>query len=259
MRQYPGSVSVPALALLVCLFLAVAAAPGAHAATAREPAYRAATLTANYPWQEGLDILLRPDESRCRAAYGGKWRVRCATALGRPGDTATGIRLSPEVPGHWQWRDSATLRFVPAEGAAIRPGTAYRADLEDLPLPPSVVLDKLRLSLTTPPLSVRLVGSHFWTDPAPRAGHRLSASLEFNYPVGAGAPDITLAAPAGARFGQPEMVWNQERDAVNLSWPVLRLPERGGEARITVGGLGQFGLDDGKPVVFPPSGQAKGT
>lgn len=259
MRQYPESLSVPALALLACLFLVVAVAPGARAATAKEPAYRTATLIANHPWQEGLGILLRPDEARCRAAYGGKWRVKCAAALGRSGDTATGIRLSPEVPGRWQWRDGNTLRFIPAEGAAIRPGTAYRVDLEDLPRPSSVVLDNLRLSLTTPPLSVRLVGSRFWTDPSPRAGHRLAASLEFNYPVGAGAPDITLAAPAGARVGQPEMVWSPERDAVNLSWPVLQLPKRGGEARITVGGLGQFGLEDGKPVVFPLSARAKGT
>lgn len=259
MRQYSASVSMAVLFLLACFFLAAAVAPDAHAATAREPAYRTATLTANHPWQEGLGILLRPDEARCRAAYGGKWRVKCATALGRPGDTATGIRLSPDVPGHWQWLDGTTLRFVPAEGAAIRPGTSYSVDLEGLSRPSSVVLDRLRLSLTTPPLSVRLVGSRFWTDPSPRAGHRLSASLEFNYPVGAATPDILLAAPAGARFGQPELVWSPERDAVNLSWPVLRLPEHGGEALITVRGMGQFGFDDGRPVIFPPSARAKGT
>lgn len=259
MRQYPASVSMPLLVLSACFFLVAAVAPGAHAATAKEPAYRTASLIANHPWQEGLGILLQPDEARCRAAYGAKWRVKCATALGRPGDTATGIRLSPEVPGHWQWRDGTTLRFVPAEGAAVRPGTAYRADLGELSTPSSVVLDKRQLFLTTPPLCVRLAGSRFWTDPSPRAGHRLAASLEFNYPVGAAVPDIALAVPAGAHFGQPEMVWSPERDAVNLSWPALRLPEHGGEARITVGGVGQFGFDDGTLTIFPPSSGAKGT
>lgn len=216
----------------------------AECATAREPAYKAVTLVHNYPWPEGLSLRFATDEQLCRAKYGQNWQVRCAAELGEPGATATGVRLTPPLDGHWEWRHSGRMDFVLAAGEAPAPETTYTVDLEGMRLPASVKLDKTRLSLRTPPLSVRLQEGRFWVDPSPQARHRLAVSLEFNFPVGAKEPVIRCSAP-GVAFGEPERVWNAARDRLNLAFPVTKLPSETVEARIVVEGLPSFSPEDG--------------
>ncbi len=60
------------------------------------------------------------------------------------------------------------------------------------------------------PLAVRMTEGKLWIDPSPKGAHRLAASLEFNYPL-AHEPGVEITQkPHGARFGQPESVWNPE-------------------------------------------------
>ena len=189
--------------------------PGtARCATAADPALRTATLSAGYPWTEGLILSFPPDEKQCRARYGENWQVRCAADLGEPGATEEGVRLTPPLKGHWQWRDSTSLFFVLDEGESPAPGTTYTADLSEMARPASVKIDRQRLSVRTEALSVRLVESAFWIDPSPQARHRLAFSLEFNYPVGDKGPLMTCSAP-GVGFGEAERVWSAARDRLN--------------------------------------------
>lgn len=233
--------------------------PGvAECATAADPALRTATLAAAYPWTEGLILSFPPDERQCRARYGKDWQVRCAADLGEPGATEEGVRLTPSLKGHWQWRDSTSLVFVLAAGEVPAPGTVYTVDLTGMGRPASVKIDRQQLSVRTEARSVRLAESGFWIDPSPQARHRLAFSLEFNYPVGDREPVISCTAP-GVGFGEAERVWNDARDRLNLSFPVKKLAEQDAEARLLVDGMPRFSLEDGKPRFFALSGKEKGT
>lgn len=233
--------------------------PGtARCATAADPALRTATLSAGYPWTEGLILSFPPDEKQCRARYGENWQVRCAADLGEPGATEEGVRLTPPLKGHWQWRDSTSLFFVLDEGESPAPGTTYTADLSEMARPASVKIDRQRLSVRTEALSVRLVESAFWIDPSPQARHRLAFSLEFNYPVGDKGPLMTCSAP-GVGFGEAERVWSTARDRLNISFPVKKPAEQDVEARLLVEGMPRFSVEDGKARFFGLSGKEKGT
>lgn len=215
----------------------------AECATAGSPAYKTVTLVHNYPWSEGLSLRFAANEPLCRANYGQNWQVNCAAELGEPGGTVTGLRLSPALRGHWQWRHNRRLDFVLDAGETPAPETTYTVDLEGMRLPASVKLDKTRLSVRTPALSVRLLQGRFWVDPSPRAQHRLAVSLEFNLPVSGKEPAIRCSAP-GVEFGEPERVWSAARDRLNLAFPVKKLPEETVEARIVVEGLPSFLPED---------------
>ena len=230
----------------------------AECATAAAPALRTATLSAGYPWTEGLILSFPPDEEQCRARYGENWQVRCAADLGEPGATEDGVRLTPPLKGHWQWRDSTSLFLVLDEGEAPAPGTTYTVDISEMSRPASVKIDRQRLTVRTEAHSVRLVESAFWIDPSPQARHRLSFSLEFNYPVGDREPALSCTAP-GVTFGEAERVWNAARDRLNISFPVKKLAEQDTEARMFVDGMARFSVEEGKTRFFGLSGKEKGT
>lgn len=227
------------------------------AATAGEPAYRTAILGQNSPWQEGLLLEFAPDERQCQARYGRQWQEKCATSLGRSGDTVTSVKLSPAVPGHWQWRDGTSLVFLPEEGHSLSPNTTYSVNLENLYRPASTIIDRKKVSLATMPLAVRMTEGKLWIDPSPKGAHRLAASLEFNYPL-AHEPGVEITKPHGARFGQPESVWNRNRDQLNISWPVNALPENVAEVRLVVRGMGEYSLENGNPRYYAPNARQKG-
>ena len=239
------------------LFFALFSGQPTDAATAGEPAYRTAILGQNSPWQEGLLLEFAPDERQCQARYGRQWQEKCATSLGRSGDTVTSVKLSPAVPGHWQWRDGTSLVFLPEEGHSLSPNTTYSVNLENLYRPASTIIDRKKVSLATMPLAVRMTEGKLWIDPSPKGAHRLAASLEFNYPL-AHEPGVEITKPHGARFGQPESVWNRNRDQLNISWPVNALPENVAEARLVVRGMGEYSLENGNPRYYAPNARQKG-
>lgn len=216
-------------------------------ATPNEPAFRQAAASVGYPWNNGFTIRFDADEAQCKVRYGARWREKCAAALGRYGDTVKGVKMSPAASGHWQWNDGASMAFIPETGESIKPNTEYAIDISGVYRPSSVIVDKDKLRLHTPPLSVNLKELRFWTDPSPAGRHRLAGSFEFNYPVPESAERIELNSPAGSAFGKPEVVWNRNRDKLNVSWQVNRLPESEAQAKVIFKGMGQVALDDGQP------------
>lgn len=244
------------IAAAVLIFALFSCQPAA-AATVGQPAYRTAILSQGSPWREGLLLEFAPDEQQCRARYGRQWQEKCATSLGRSGDTVTSVRLSPAVPGHWQWRDGTSLVFLPEEGHSLSPNTAYSVNLENLYRPSSTIIDRKKVSLTTMPLAARMTEGKLWIDPSPKGAHRLAASLEFNYPL-AHDPAVDITKPHGSRFGQSESVWNQNRDQLNISWPVNTLPENVSEALLVVRGMGEYSLEKGRPRYYAPNTRQKG-
>ena len=233
------------LSLVMALFVQ-AVCPAAEAASPSAPAFRHVKLSHYYPWTDGFGVNLLPDEALCRSKYGDKWKVKCAASFGTPGETVEGVTLTPPLKGRWKWESSTRMGFYPDPETPTAPGTTYTVDISGMACPSSVVLDKKTLSVTTTRLSVRLLESRFWTDPSPAAQHRISASLEFNYPVRGLAPAITCIAPAGMAVGEAELIWNELRDRVNVSFPVTRLPERNSEVRILVEGVPQFTYENRK-------------
>ena len=229
------------LSLLVALFCA-----SAQAATPSAPAYRSMSAVSYYPWSDGLGVKLLPDEKLCRAKYGDQWKVKCAASFGTPGETVEGVSMAPPLKGHWQWAEPARMVFHPAPGTFIPASTAFTIDISEMHIPQSVRLDRTRVQLSTGRLSVRLLESRFWPDPSPAASHRLSASMEFNYPVLGPDPVISCLVPADVQLGSPELVWNAARDRVNVSFPVKRLPERNTEVSILVEGLPPYTYEKGR-------------
>jgi len=231
---------------LVLALAMLAAGPAADAATPSAPAFRTVKLSHYYPWTDGFGVTILPDEAICRAKYGDQWKVKCAASLGAPGESVEGVTLTPPLKGRWMWESTTRMAFSPDPETPPTPGTTYTVDISGMPCPASVVLNKKTLSVTTTRLSVRLLESRFWPDPSPSARHRVSASLEFNYPVRGLDPVITCIAPADIAAGKAELIWNEARDRVNVSFPITRLPERNSEIRILVEGVPQFTYEGGK-------------
>ena len=233
------------LSLVMALFVQ-AVCPAAEAASPSAPAFRHVKLSHYYPWTDGFGVNLLPDEALCRSKYGDKWKVKCAASFGTPGETVEGVTLTPPLKGRWKWESTTRMGFYPDPETPTAPGTTYTVDISGMACPSSVVLDKKTLTVTTTRLSVRLLESRFWPDPSPAARHRISASLEFNYPVRGLAPAISCIAPSDIAVGEAELIWNDVRDRVNVSFPVTRLPERNSEVRILVEGVPQFTYENRK-------------
>ncbi len=242
------------LSLLV-LFMLLAASM-VNAATPAQPAYRTLRLVEGFPWNEGLRLEFIPDEELCKKHYGGKWRSMCAAAMGRVGDTVKNIVMTPAAEGFWQWVEPSQLQFFPANPESIKPATSYRIELGNFYPRAVIKLKSSHASLKTLPLACRLLASDFWIDPSPHGRNRVTASFQFNYPPPKGyRPE--LIAPAGAAFGEPELVWNENHDLLNISFAVDKLPETPSQAGIFFTGLGQIALVDGSARYFA-SDEARG-
>lgn len=236
------------------ILMALITAVDCHSASREEPAYRVLSIAPQWHWQDGLLLSLPPDEAACRKAYGGGWERKCAAPIGRHGSIAKGVKLHPAGRGSWLWEGPYTLRFQPGpEG--LEPGTTYTVDIAELPLPAYISLPERKVQVKAPPRSARLSESRFWLDPAPSSRHRLFFALEFNYPVAASQFKPELELPEGVLAGDMEAVWNEERDRVALSWPILKLPVVGGMAKLTLPDVKQaLATDEG--IRIQPQGMA---
>lgn len=222
-------------------------------ASIQEPAYRKAEV-----FRSGLadfGVTLSPDEALCQKMYGKKWRVKCATAPGRYGEIAKGVKTIPPLEGQWQWNDANSLVFLPKDEKSVKPGTKYEIDLSGLFLPESIKLDKKKIAFSTWPFAARLSQSRFMLDPSPESRHRLVLSVRFNYPAPA---NFRIPAPecVGARIGEPEIVWNAARTELNLSWVANELPAAESIARIVFPGVAEISGDEGELFLTLPTGGA---
>lgn len=221
---------------VIVLLLMLIALP-AQAASRAEPAFRAVSFEAGFPWREGLTLSFPAAEQECKRRYGSRWRQKCSVALGAPGSQAKGVKLTPPAKGRWEWRSPTTLAFVPENRDSLKPGTLYQADFSGLRIPGFVRLPATESRTYTRPLAAMLEAANFWPDPAAAPVHRLEMRLEFNFPAHDPVFDLTL--PPGAKAGKPEIVWNTDRDRLAISWPITSLPEHGGEARLDLRDVGR--------------------
>lgn len=226
------------------------------AATPSEPAYRIISGKAEFPWNNGLHIFLDTDENLCKDKYGKKWRQKCASAPGHPGDVAKGVVMRPAANGYWVWSDINAIQFIPTDGASLKPDSSYEIDLSKLYLPPSVKINKKNIRIYTKPLSVRLLNLNFFINPAPEGSHRLQCEVEFNYPVNY-EPDIQIFCNDGLSIGKADKIWNGERDRLNISWPVHNLSIDSAQCEILFPDMGQVLLKDGE-IKYTPAMQGKG-
>lgn len=238
------------LVLLSLLFFA----DNANAATREAPAYRKTVAEANFPWSEGFTLRFDLDEKLCKQHYGNKWRLKCAAPLGQPGQSAYGLAMTPPAEGFWEWQTPSSLVFHPRNGSSIRANTVYSLDLSKLALPLSVKLDRQQLAFKTLPPAARLLESVFLIDPARAGIHRLVQSYQFNYPVAPQDFSFKLQLPALAQAGQAELVWNNAKDQLNISWPIRKLAPTAQAARLVLPRFGQISqTDDG--IHFQPAGR----
>lgn len=246
---------------IACFFISfILMAFSAFAATSQNPAYRSVNIENGFFWKDGLTIKFDPDIDMCKKFYGLKWQEKCAAALGRPGEIVQQIKITPAAQGDWHWLGSNALVFAPANKASLQPGKTYHIDISALPHPSFVKLDKTKIATTLSKPAVERVGSEFWIDPSSKGKHRLGASFQFNFPVSNNdnsKPKIELIAPPNSSFGKPELVWNETKDKVNISWPVKTLAQNEGEAKIYIAGYDQLiSTQDGYKIL--PTNTKKG-
>ena len=131
---------------------------------------------------DSLQVTFSPEISKCRANYGSQAYAVCARPFGLDGRRVTGVRLEPQLPGTWRWRDSTTLSFTPTDAWPEK--TAFKVVLDDLRLPAATTLTNPQVTFSTPPLTM---SGHmtFWLDPAVDGDRALSidASLSTVVPV----------------------------------------------------------------------------
>lgn len=227
----------------------------AFAANPSEPAWRRAQLNAGFPWSAGLILEIAADENICKKKYGSHWQIKCAAPLGRPGAIERSVKLTPPAPGQWVWDSANTLVFQPADADSLKPDTHYQLDLGGLAIPGFVHLDTLKPACATPPLSAQLQKIEFLPDPASNGIHRLVAALRFNFPMPNGKFAHALELPPGARAGEAELVWSQERDSLHMAWPISHLPDNTGNARLILKNVGQVVEQDGVAEYRSASGR----
>ncbi|MDE7065171.1 MAG: hypothetical protein K2O70_06825, partial [Desulfovibrionaceae bacterium] len=202
-----------------------------------------------YPWKEGLRVTLKPDVEACRKAYGKNWTDACAARFGDDGAPVVGIRMQPAASGQWRW-EGASMVFTP--DTPLSPGTRYTLDLSASPRPAGVSVAPAVLRFTTFPLAVSFGNQQLWIDPSPRAAHGVSCTLTFTYPVDPAiwARNISLrpADPAsGLQLGKQTLVWNQARDEVTVSAPVVALPSATSFVEVRVAGMPAYMMKGGRP------------
>lgn len=244
--------------LMLALLLVFLQCGGAALAATREaPAYLTPRVEQLYPWAEGLRVRLSPDEAQCRKHYGGNWQAACRVFLGEDGAEAAGVQLTPAVAGSWTWEGGDTLRFTPAK--PMTPDAAYHVQLKALRLPAQAKLTKTEASFRAIPQAARMPEWKFWVDPSPRAGHALSATLQFVWPVDAAAPvpRFLVDAASGLRLGDAEYIWNAARDALTISAPVRQLPRTATEVTLKMPNMRRFSVNEEGRVEFFPANKQK--
>lgn len=242
-----------------CLFLSLFFwVSSSLAATQEQPAYRKTVASANFPGSEGFSLRFEPDEQLCKKHYGNRWRVKCAIPMGQPGQTAKGIVMTPGAKGYWEWQTANSLIFRPANARSIKPDTTYEINVQGMPMPLAVRLDQHKASLRTLPLAARLLESSFLIDPAKQGVHRLAQAYQFNFPVDQNEYAPSLQMPAESHAGNAELVWNSDRDKLNISWPVRKLAKSAGTAKTIFPHLGQISETD-NGLVYKPAGATGAT
>lgn len=234
---------------ILAAFLAYLCLGAVGASAASSPAYRTAAVEVQYPWREGLRVTLKPDVEACRKAYGKNWTDACAARFGDDGAPVVGIRMQPAASGQWRW-EGASMVFTP--DTPLSPGTRYTLDLSASPRPAGVSVAPAVLRFTTFPLAVSFGNQQLWIDPSPRAAHGVSCTLTFTYPVDPAiwARNISLrpADPAsGLQLGKQTLVWNQARDEVTVSAPVVALPSATSFVEVRVAGMPAYMMKGERP------------
>ncbi len=98
--------------------------------------------------------------------------------IGKPLDN---IRLTPGMPGRWQWIDDHTLTFAPER--AWPAGTRYEVEI-----PPDIFTPETRpakgpYEFETPALEASIESIEFFQNPADNADRKVVATLVFSHPV----------------------------------------------------------------------------
>ncbi|APG27275.1 alpha-2-macroglobulin [Syntrophotalea acetylenivorans] len=92
-----------------------------------------------------------------------------------------GIRLDPQMAGHWSWEGDRDLVFVPTQEWPA--GTRFRIRFGKQPFVPEIRLSSRRYEFQTPPLRIDLEPLEFYQNPRDRKIRQAVTTLRFSHPV----------------------------------------------------------------------------
>lgn len=98
-----------------------------------------------------------------------------------PRPLAAGVRLEPDLPGQWQWRNDSALVFTPREDWPA--GADLRIHLDPTALVPEARLGSYTLTTRTASLTARINSAEFYQDPRDPAVKQVTATLNFSHPI----------------------------------------------------------------------------
>lgn len=197
-------------------------------------------------WKDPLAIQLRADENFCRKYRNTEGLFGCYSFVDEIGTPVSGISMQPPVSGTWRWNYGNRLVFDPDHPLTL--GVNYTLDLEKFSLAgygarlmgPTDGTGRKILRIPTIPLAATVTNFEVLIDPAPKGTHLVSATVNFSWSVLPSEiePNVVLhSAGKGMTLGRTTFVWNQDRDEVTITAPILTFAQDTTPAEVVIKGM----------------------
>ncbi len=194
-------------------------------------------------WSTGsITVDFVPDEQKCKAAYGNKWKTECSAWLGKSGTVPQGLVADGWPEGEWMWSSSDQLRFTPNK--SWKSNTRYSVDVSKIPLPPRVTLTGKSDSFTSIPRSAEMDKPKIWIDPSPKSDHAISFSMTFTESMNKDAratleqrASVVPQNNSGLTLSKPQWVWLDDNTRAVVNARILNMPAKKSIATLTLPGV----------------------
>lgn len=104
-----------------------------------------------------------------------------AAPLDKVGKEISGLRISPNVAGHWSWRNDTTLAFDPSADWPV--GQEFDVSFDRELITQSVRVDKYSFNFETAPFEMSINSSEFYQDPTDPNLKKAIITVGFSHPV----------------------------------------------------------------------------
>ncbi len=191
-------------------------------------------------YSQPLTIYVEPNEDKCSEMYGDNWYSVCNSSVGEAGKTLEGVKISPSKEGYWEWSSNYSIKFTPDSNDRWEPNTKVKVDIPLAIFPKSAEISGRSINFTTLPQAGEIESRNVWIDPSKNNKHVVTYSINFLYPIKdtkALEKNISVFAQdkqSGLKLAKPNFTWSRNNSYVNISVPILELPENSTIAEITV-------------------------
>ena len=93
----------------------------------------------------------------------------------------TGVRMTPPLPGKWEWKSDDRLVFTPKEDWPA--DRALHIEIDRAAIRPAILLERYDYTVRTPPFAGRILQIEFYQDPKDPTLKHITATLEFTHRV----------------------------------------------------------------------------